>query len=71
MLPEIILWEVDHSIFSKTNPGLGPQMSIIVDRFKCTLESRIVGGVAIIWGLDIVIIINNRGVGIIGGVGRG
>ena len=35
-----------------------------------TLESRIIGGVGIIGGLDIVIIINNRGVGIIGG-GRG
>ena len=32
-----------------------------------TLESRIIGGVGIIGGLDIVIIINNRGgVGIIG-----
>ena len=36
-----------------------------------TLESRIIGGVEIIGGLDIVTIINNRWVGIIGGVGRG
>ena len=38
-----------------------------------TFESRIIGGVAIIGGLDIVIIINNRGGGggIIGKVGRG
>ena len=28
-----------------------------------TLESRIIGGVGIIGGLDIVIIINDRGVG--------
>ena len=33
-----------------------------------TLESQIIGGVGIIGGLDIVIIINNRGVGIIEGV---
>ena len=33
---------------------------------KVTLESRIIEGVGIIGGLDIVIIINNRGVGIIG-----
>ena len=40
-----------------------------------TLESRIIGGVGIIGGgkgrgggLDIVIIINNRGIGIIGGL---
>ena len=32
-----------------------------------TLESRIIGGVGIIGGSNIVIIINNRGVGIIGG----
>ena len=36
-----------------------------------TLESQIIGGVGIIEGLDIVIIINNRGVGIIVGVGHG
>ena len=36
-----------------------------------TLEPQIIGGVGIIGGLDIVIIINNKGVGIIGGVGRG
>ena len=38
---------------------------------KYTLESQIIGGVGIIGGLDIVIIINNRGggeVGIIGGL---
>ena len=40
------------------------------DLTKYTLASRIIGGVGIIGGLDIVIIINNRGVGIIGG-GRG
>ena len=34
-----------------------------------TLESRIIGGVGIMGGLDIVIIINNRRFGIIGGVG--
>ena len=33
-----------------------------------TLESRIIGGVGIIGGLDIVIIINNREVGIIRGL---
>ena len=32
-----------------------------------TLESRMIGGVGIIGGLDIVIIINNRGVGIVEG----
>ena len=39
-----------------------------------TVESRIIRGVGVIGGLDIVIIINNRGVGIIGeggGVGQG
>ena len=30
-------------------------------RFIFTLDSQIIGGVGIIWGLDIVIIINNRG----------
>ena len=36
-----------------------------------TLESRIIGGVGIIGLLDILIIINNKGVGIIvGGGGR-
>ena len=30
---------------------------------ESTLESRMIGGVGIIGGLDIVIIINNRGVG--------
>ena len=30
-------------------------------KLSCTLESRIIGGVGIIGGLDIVIIINNRG----------
>ena len=38
-----------------------------------TIESGIIGGVGIIRGLDIVIIINNRGIGIIvwgGGGGR-
>ena len=34
-----------------------------------TLDSRIIGGVGIIEGLDIVVINNNRGVGIIGGGG--
>ena len=34
-----------------------------------TLESRIIGGVGIIVGLEIVINISNRGVGIIGGEG--
>ena len=38
-----------------------------------TIESGIIGGVGIIRGLDIVIIINNRGIGIIvsGGGGQG
>ena len=36
-----------------------------------TLESRIIGGAGIIGGLDIVINISNRGVGIIGGGGGG
>ena len=39
--------------------------------YRPTLESRIIGGVGITGGLDIVIIINNRGVGTIGGVGQG
>ena len=36
-----------------------------------TLESRIIGRVGIIRGLEIVIIINNRGVGIRGWSGQG
>ena len=36
-----------------------------------TLEFQIIGEVGIIGGLDIVIIVNNRGVGLIWGVGRG
>ena len=35
-----------------------------------TVESRIIGGVGIIGGVDMVII-NNRGVGLMRGVGRG
>ena len=35
---------------------------------KGTVEPRIIGGVGIIGGLDIAIIINNRGIGIIGGL---
>ena len=47
---------------------------LIVSRLCSTLESQIIGAVGIIGGLDIVIIINNRGrggVGILAGVGRG
>ena len=36
-----------------------------------TLESRVIGGVGIIGGLDIVRIYNNGGIGIIGEVERG
>lgn len=36
------------------------------DLYQITVQSGIIGGVAIIGGLDIVMIINNRGVGIIG-----
>ena len=36
-----------------------------------TLESRVVGGVGIIGGLDIVRIYNNGGIGIIGEVEQG
>ena len=39
------------------------------DLTKYTLASRIIGGVGIIGGLDIVIIINIRGVGKCGGRG--
>ena len=39
------------------------------DLTKYTLASRIIGGVGIIGGLDIVIIINIRGVGKCGGGG--
>ena len=38
---------------------------------ESALESRIIGGVGIIGGLDIVIIINNRGGWNNRGVGRG
>ena len=43
---------------------------IYVHGYICTLESRIIGAVGIIGGLDIAIIVNNRGggVGIIGGL---
>ena len=37
--------------------------------FLIALESRIIGGLGIIGGLDIVIIINSRGFEIIEGVG--
>ena len=39
-------------------------------RKEATLESRIIGAVGIIEGLDIVIIINNRGIGVVGEIGR-
>ena len=49
-------------------------VTLMVSRLCSTLESRIIGikgGVGIIGGLDIIIILNNKGVEILAGVGRG
>ena len=50
------------------NPTLTPKFIFmpVIKQTTSTLESQIIGGVGIIGGLDIVII-SNRGVGIIGG----
>ena len=52
--------------------NLGSKESLGVKFKEVTLDPRIIGGVGIIGGLDIVIIINNRGggAGIIGGLDR-